>query len=467
MMRKLTRGYLLLLMVVISIIIGLDLIHSLTRTADTNNLSQLWSVMQPELDNTGSNDGLSSDSVSKNSLSKNSLSNNRFSETGLSDTNSSGSTASKNHTIQQLNKPLKSGRRVSLSQLAWPKESIEQLKQQGFLILSHDNKQLLFHGFLPNSQQVYITPINLKTESSFQQYWFIIFYSVLAIGIYLWFRPLLRDVYKVQQGALRFAQHQEVTNISISQSSPLKPVSDAMKVMTQRIQQLMNLQRDISTYVSHDIRTPLSRIKFMIESASDHNFKQAISEEVDEIESLVTELLQYAEFEHTQPNLMRRSVNLHHLIQSSIDKYYQASNIQLNNTVEASINTYVDPVIFKRAFENLINNAIRYARSTINISYRLDQCHRLTVEDDGQGIVKEKLYDLRRPFVRAEDSPSNENYGLGLAIVDTICVWHGGRLNIGNAKSLSGAQFEMTWQETSMSQENNSHNNTHNKMSND
>ena len=151
----------------------------------------------------------------------------------------------------QLNNSFLKGRRVSLSQLAWPKESIEQLKQQGFLILSNENKQLLFHGFLPNSQQVYITPIKLQDESNYQQYWFIIFYSALAIGIYLWFRPLLRDVFKVQQGALRFAQHQEVTNISISQSSPLKPVADAMKVMTQRIQQLMNLQRDISTYVSH------------------------------------------------------------------------------------------------------------------------------------------------------------------------------------------------------------------------
>lgn len=414
MKRKVTRGYLLLLMVVISIIISLDLIHSLTHTPDTNNLSQLWSVMQSELDTT---------------------------DPGVVKTN-------------QLNNNFLKGRRVSLSQLAWPKESIEQLKQQGFLILSNENKQLLFHGFLPNSQQVYITPIKLQDESNYQQYWFIIFYSALAIGIYLWFRPLLRDVFKVQQGALRFAQHQEVTNISISQSSPLKPVADAMKVMTQRIQQLMNLQRDISTYVSHDIRTPLSRIKFMLESSSDHNFKQAVSEEVDEIESLVTELLQYAEFEHTKPNLLRQSVNLHHLIQSSIDKYYQASNIKLNNNVASSVNTYVDPVIFKRAFENLINNAIRYAESTINISYRFEQLHRITVEDDGNGIVKEKLSDLRRPFVRAEDSPSNENYGLGLAIVDTICVWHGGRLNIGNAESLSGAQFEMTWKELSDPQQN-------------
>lgn len=351
------------------------------------------------------------------------------------------------HLNQTLEKPSdNNGQWIAIDDLAWPKEHIEQLKEQQYLILYDEQQNAVFHGYDAATNQVYVTPISLQPLMENHRLWALLFYVTIALALYLWFRPVLKDVNRLKSQALAFAHDKHVIKDELSTSSTLKPVATALSKMSLRIQQLMNLQKDIATYVSHDIRTPLARIKFTLESIDDRGVYNAIAEEVCEIENLITELLQYSQFEHERPKLKLAQVDLRHMIQPIADKYSHMSGLNIRNEVPQDINAKLDPTLFKRILDNLLNNSLRFANELINIRYeKSNDQHCLIVEDDGPGFVLEQLNNLSKPFVRHESTTTGENYGLGLAIVETICHWHHGQLELKNSSKLNGAQFIVRW----------------------
>ncbi|WP_223668602.1 ATP-binding protein [Kangiella shandongensis] len=351
------------------------------------------------------------------------------------------------HLSQQLEKaPDTQGQWLTLNDLAWPQEHIDQLKQQQYLILYDEQQKAVFHGYHAETNRVYVIPISLQPQVGAHRLWALLFYLAIALALYLWFRPMLKDVYRLKQQALEFAHHKRVINNTLSKTSALKPVASALNQMSLKIQQLMNLQKDISTYVSHDIRTPLARIKFAIESIDDNDTRDSIKEEIHEIENLISELLNYSQFEHERPKLKLAHVNLYHMIQPLTEKYSHMSGLNITSDVLPDVNVKIDPTLFKRILDNLLNNSLRFANDRINIRYkRGKEQHCLIVEDDGPGFVLEQLNNLSKPFVRHESTSSGENYGLGLAIVETICHWHHGQLDLTNSPQLNGAQFIVRW----------------------
>lgn len=338
------------------------------------------------------------------------------------------------------------GQWIDLDDLAWPAEHIEKLKQQKFLILYNEQQHAVFHGFHAESNRVYVVPVSLQSTMESHRIWALLFYGAIAVSLFLWFRPVLRDVEKLKYQALTFANDKHVIPDTLSKSSTLKPVAIALNKMSRKIQQLMNLQKDIATYVSHDIRTPLARIKFTIESLEDRKTYKAIAEEVHEIESLISELLQYSQFEYERPNLKLAHIGLYHFVQPIVEKFSDMSGLQIHNEVPQDIIVTVDPTLFKRIIDNLLGNSLRFANELIKVRYTNNRGqHCLIIEDDGPGFVLEQLNNLTKPFVRNESKSTSENYGLGLAIVETICHWHHGQLQLSNSKDLGGAQFIVRW----------------------
>ena len=342
---------------------------------------------------------------------------------------------------------------IPLKDLAWPESQVKSLKSQGYLILESSSTKVIFHGYLAKTDRVYVVDFANPEDESEQAFWWLMIYGALAGVIFLWLYPLIRDINELQNAAIEFGKNKKIPVLKANTKSAVYPIVAAFSEMSQRINRLISLQRDITTFAWHDIRTPLSRIRFaseLIDDPASQKLKSDIGEEINEIEDLLKELLLYSEFEYTKPALTLQTAELSVVSQQVIDKFVSISAIQIDNMINENIVLTLDIELFKRALANLIGNCLRYADENIWLSFAdNDEYVCVVVEDDGPGIDTNDMRYITSPFVRNsnnEDIDSdNSNSGLGLAIVETICQWHGGVFKVGNSVERKGARFVMQW----------------------
>jgi signal transduction histidine kinase len=228
--------------------------------------------------------------------------------------------------------------------------------------------------------------------------------------------------------------------------------------MADRIQQLINSHKELTNAVSHELRSPISRIRFgltMFTSSSAPEKKQhyicGIQADVNELEDLVSELLTYARFDRERPNLhfSRHPVipwlkNLLGNKLPSLDQPVCECSFHVNSE---SCAAWFEPKQMGRAVGNLVQNALRCARQRIHVS--LEQCDSeavIHVDDDGPGIPENDRKRIFEPFTRLDSSRSRVSggHGLGLAIVHRIAVWHCGNVTVLDSP-MGGARFSIRW----------------------
>ena len=228
--------------------------------------------------------------------------------------------------------------------------------------------------------------------------------------------------------------------------------------MAKRIQHLINSHKELTRAVSHELRTPISRIRFsleMIESAPDRKHQSyyisEIKKDVDELNTMVSELLVYARFDRENPNIT--------LIEQPIASWLMEitkmaekgfKNITFQHSVsweDLNLNVWFEPRFMGRAVTNLVRNAARYAKSQVCVAFeKIDQDCLIHVDDDGPGIPGTERYRIFQPFVRLDASRSRDTggFGLGLAIVKRAVSWHDGDVSI-DKSPLGGARFTIRW----------------------
>jgi two-component system sensor histidine kinase RstB len=224
--------------------------------------------------------------------------------------------------------------------------------------------------------------------------------------------------------------------------------------MSQKIKSLLSFQSNIINTVSHELRTPLTRMQFELEYLTDicHNQKQktaidSLNEDMDELNTLVSELLEYAKADNKTPNLQLEELSINSFIQRWRLGYKIHENGVTINFIEAEqiYNCFFDERLVTRIMNNLAGNAFRYAKSLIRISYEQTEDYILIhIDDDGPGIpgsVKEHIFT---PFVQTENTTIRgmEGFGLGLAIVQQIVSWHKGQVSVADSE-LGGARFSV------------------------
>jgi two-component system OmpR family sensor kinase len=223
--------------------------------------------------------------------------------------------------------------------------------------------------------------------------------------------------------------------------------------MAQRIENLIADVKLLSTAVSHDLRTPLARIRFGIDTlqeVEDINLRQELEDQlgddVDEMTSLVETLLNYARLEQNRVEIQKELVNLSELIQACINrKKTNHLNITFvnksSNKPVLAGNKYLTMVL-----NNLLQNAINYGRGRVLVELFHDSHNTLvSISDDGNGVPAEQRENIIKPFFRAKNSLNEvKGHGIGLAIVKRILDWHNGTLTISNATELSGSKFTIT-----------------------
>ena len=207
-------------------------------------------------------------------------------------------------------------------------------------------------------------------------------------------------------------------------ASEVRQAAMAFLSMRDRIQRQINQRTDMLSGVSHDLRTPLTRMKLALEMKFDQNFIHDLKEDITEMERMLAAYLAFARGEGDEIlSLADLSAILSDVVTSA-----RRNRIAIDLHIESSIQVALRPRTFKRCLTNLVENAGRYAD---NVSIRVGQRGQIIeiiIDDDGPGIPEKFRGDAFKPFYRLENSrnPETGGVGLGLSIARDIARGHGG-----------------------------------------
>lgn len=366
------------------------------------------------------------------------------------------STQTQNSIINNLSETLNIPITTKLmSDFSWLSEQKDKL-MAGKVVLNYDeHDNAIFYIKLSNSLNIYqLGPINrnVQLETRFQYLkWFFLCLSYLLLAgvIALWSRPLWRDLKQLTTMANDIANGKLDLAIYTNHHSPIKQIVITFKDMAHRIIRLLSDQKHLVNAVSHELRTPLSRLRFslaMLEGVNEQQRKE-MGQDVSEIEALIDEMLSYARLENIGQDIKKSSIELTSLITNQIHKLNRITGVTIKWQKPAPCIYHGNEHLLERAIQNLSTNALRYAKTNVEISLITTPTQiQIVVEDDGAGIPLSDRDNIFEPFFRLESHRNrNENqqkggYGLGLAIVKRICEWHKGSCILGDS-TLGGCKF--------------------------
>lgn len=276
----------------------------------------------------------------------------------------------------------------------------------------------------------------------------IIFFTLLAMLVALWTWPLWRDIKKLEKAARSVQPDGAIENTDLGASSSLNVISEAMASLSQQVRSLLNNQRELTSAVAHEFRTPLARLKFAMASQPDTQQKREMEEDLNELGRLTQEMLEFSQSEHHTPELSVAEIPIHEMLQSLLNALppHHIERLQIENHCQPLL-LNADGHFVERAVLNLLNNAVKYARQQVQVSAMQSASDiLLMVEDDGPGIpadLREKIFDA---FYRPDKSRTRDKggAGLGLATVKRIQQWHHGKVWVEDSH-LGGAKFVLSY----------------------
>lgn len=212
----------------------------------------------------------------------------------------------------------------------------------------------------------------------------------------------------------------------------VRETSKALNQMQNRIMQLVRNRTQLLASISHDLRTPIARAQLRAQFIEDSIYKTQLLNDLNEMEHMISETLSFAR-EDSKREVMKK-IDLVSILQSICN---DASDMGANISFHTDIHRVVcdgRPISLKRAFTNIINNAIRYAGNAIVKIEMNAKAIVITIEDDGPGLPEAELEKVLEPFYRGEQSRSRDTggVGLGLAISHDIISAHHGKIKLQN-----------------------------------
>lgn len=277
----------------------------------------------------------------------------------------------------------------------------------------------------------------------------------LLIPMIFWSRAHWRDLQTLSNAADEFGEGKFGKKIAMNENAAMYPLALCMNNMAQRIESLLGAHRSLLHSVSHELRTPIARMEFGLELLREESGGEmqedrliAMQADIDELNSLVNELLNLTKLDHQQ-TLKTTSF----AVQAMLLEVQQLAGHQLSGKefvagYAVDLGSLVaDQRLLMRALSNLLANAAKYGNQKILMSAQIlaDGAVEFTIEDDGPGIEPDQRSRVFDPFYRLDQSRDRNTggFGLGLAIAQKAVQLHGGVIEISDS-ILGGAKFSFT-----------------------
>jgi two-component system osmolarity sensor histidine kinase EnvZ len=243
-------------------------------------------------------------------------------------------------------------------------------------------------------------------------------------GAYFIARQVARPLKRLAQAAVQVGQGTWPQPLPERGAQEIVAVSRAFNQMSADLAANERERALVLAGISHDLRTPLARVRIAAEFSADESLREGLVADVEQMDSVIQQFLDYARLDETEA--MQRT-DLKSLVQE-VAQQFSAQARSLTLDVRDVPALPVRPLLMKRALSNLLDNAIKYGGGEITVHLKKEENKVvLAVEDRGTGIPAAQHASVKRPFVRLESARSNSTgSGLGLAIVERAARLHDG-----------------------------------------
>lgn len=276
----------------------------------------------------------------------------------------------------------------------------------------------------------------------------IIMITVLAALLYFSLRWIFGPVKKLSEAVGQISAGNFDVLIDIKRNDELGKLADSINEMKVNISNMIKSKESLLIDVSHELRSPLTRIKLANEFVDDEKIKNKIRDDVNEMEAMVSNLLETYRTENVNGKLNARKTDIVLLVKDLIPKFGNAL-IDLNSDLAEKI-INIDKEKIETALRNIIDNAVKYSNGKpVEVTISENPLNKdetfIYIKDKGRGIESQEIKKIFEPFYRIDKSRDKKiaGYGLGLSIVKKILDMHNSSVEI-NSKPFHGTEFKIT-----------------------
>ena len=252
--------------------------------------------------------------------------------------------------------------------------------------------------------------------------------TVLLIIAVLFMRNQIRPIRRLAIAAEHFGKGRDVHNFKTEGAKEVRQAGQAFVEMKERIQRQISQRTEMLAGVSHDLRTPLTRLKLQVAMMGDGPDIFEMKQDISEMEKMIEGYLNFVRGEGQERSVRTPLMSLLQEVTMSGKRQGCEINLEFN---ELDFSPMLRPVAFKRCLTNIVSNAMKHADNIwIILEKRTDKEVEIVIEDDGPGIDEDKMREVFRPFYRVDSSRNRETggVGLGLPIAMDIVHSHGGEI---------------------------------------
>ena len=263
---------------------------------------------------------------------------------------------------------------------------------------------------------------------------------ILIIIALIFLKNQTKPLVKLAKAAERFGKGDYVNDFHASGSQEIRKAAFEFDRMAKRINRHLNQRAEMLSGISHDLRTPLTRLKLQLAMLKQKDVSEKMSQDIDEMEKMLNDYLQFAK---NQSQESTSAINLNNLLNSIKNEFNNEKLFFNNNNVQIELKGR--PIALKRSFENIIQNGLTYGNKVHVDIQKGNNRVLIIIDDDGPGIPEDQYKNVFRPFFRLDKSRSlnQSGVGLGLAIVEDIINSHGGNIQLGKSK-YNGLQVKIS-----------------------
>ena len=286
----------------------------------------------------------------------------------------------------------------------------------------------------------FLVPKDRVTSSSARIFglWITVPAIVVVLISLIFLKNQTRPITNLARVAEKFGKGEEIEEFKPSGAAEIRQAGYEFDRMRKRIKRHLNQRSEMLSGISHDLRTPLTRMKLQIAFIKDKNLADKLSEDINEMEKMLNEYLQFTSSTFLEKN---EQFNISNLIKDIINKYNN-ENILTNISNDIFVNGKKN--LIRRCMNNLIDNAIKYGNK-VNIEVKKNNNNLFIVlEDNGPGIPENEYENVFKPFYKIDKgrTESKSSVGLGLSIASDIIRSHGGNIQL-DKSSMNGLSVKI------------------------
>ncbi len=278
----------------------------------------------------------------------------------------------------------------------------------------------------------FLVPRDRVTSSSARIFalWITVPAIIVVLISLVFLKNQTRPITRLAKAAEKFGRGEEIEEFKPSGAAEIRQAGYEFDKMRKRIIRHLNQRSEMLSGISHDLRTPLTRMKLQLAFIKDQALSNKLSEDILEMEKMLNEYLQFTSSSYLEKD---KRFNLSELLFEVIDKYNN-ENIKKNLAPKIYFNGRKN--LIQRCINNLIDNAIKYAEEVNVELIKKDENLFIKIDDNGPGIPEEEYDNVFKPFYKIDKgrAGAKSSVGLGLSIASDIIRSHGGNIKLERSK---------------------------------